>query len=59
MRKNVIAELLLVFVALSWGSTFLPVAEAIKSVNVFSFLFWRFLLATILMFILTIKLAKF
>ncbi|RAZ51676.1 DMT family transporter [Campylobacter hyointestinalis] len=59
MRKNVIAELLLVFVALSWGSTFLPVAEAIKSVNIFSFLFWRFLLATILMFILTIKLAKF
>lgn len=59
LKKNIVAELLLVFVAISWGGTFLPVAEAIKSINVFSFLFWRFLLAVILMYILTIKVIKF
>ncbi|HDX8148808.1 TPA: DMT family transporter [Campylobacter fetus subsp. venerealis] len=59
MKKSVIAEILLIFVAISWGMTFVPVAEAIKSVNVFSFLFWRFLIATIFMFVFCIKICKF
>ncbi|WP_238390086.1 EamA family transporter [Campylobacter fetus] len=59
MKKSVIAEILLIFVAISWGMTFVPVAQAIKSVNVFSFLFWRFLIATIFMLIFCIKIFKF
>ncbi len=46
-------ELLLASVAISWGVTFLMVQEAIANVPVFSFLFYRFGFATILMIILS------
>ncbi len=46
-------ELLLVTVAMAWGVTFLMVQDAIASVPVFSFLFYRFAFATILMIILS------
>ncbi len=49
------ADLLLVTVALAWGLTFLMVQDAIQNVPVYAFLFWRFLLATILMGLIAYK----
>lgn len=49
------ADLLLLTVAIAWGVTFLMVQDAIKSVPVYAFLFWRFLLATVLMGIIAYK----
>ena len=46
------ADLLLLTVAIAWGVTFLMVQDAIKNVPVFAFLFYRFLIATLLMLIL-------
>lgn len=46
-----VAKILLVFVAFVWGVTFLPVAKSVESVGVFSFLFWRFLVASLCMFL--------
>lgn len=53
------ADLLLLTVAIAWGVTFLMVQDAIKSVPVYAFLFWRFLLATILMGIIAYKSFEF
>ena len=36
------ADFLLLTVAVSWGVTFLMVQDAIKTVPVYAFLFWRF-----------------
>lgn len=55
MPKSLLADLSLVVVAISWGITFLPVQDAINSINVFSFLFWRFLLSAILMCMVALK----
>ena len=49
------ADLLLLTVAIAWGVTFLMVQEAINSTPVFSFLFFRFALASILMFFIAYK----
>jgi drug/metabolite transporter (DMT)-like permease len=49
------ADLLLLTVAIAWGVTFLMVQDAIKSVPVYSFLFFRFLIASALIFFLCIK----
>lgn len=49
------ADILLLTVAIAWGVTFLMVQEAIVSVPVYSFLFWRFFIATILMGIISYK----
>ncbi|WP_294964787.1 DMT family transporter [Sulfurimonas sp.] len=46
------ADLLLLSVAIAWGATFLMVQDVIKNVGVYSFLFWRFLLSTILIYII-------
>lgn len=46
------ADFLLLTVAIAWGVTFLMVQDAIKSVPVFAFLFYRFLIATLIMFVL-------
>jgi len=40
-------DLGLLFVAIVWGCTFVPVQRALYSGDVFSFLFWRFLAASI------------
>lgn len=48
--KEFKADILLLSVALAWGVTFLMVQDAIKTVPVYSFLFYRFLIATLLMF---------
>ena len=49
------ADLLLLSVAIAWGVTFLMVQEAINSTPVYSFLFFRFGLASILMFFIAYK----
>jgi len=46
------ADFLLVLVALSWGSTFILVKKAIEDLPAFSFLFVRFFLAFILMYVI-------
>lgn len=49
------ADLLLLTVAIAWGVTFLMVQEAIDSTPVYAFLFYRFALASILMFFIAYK----
>ena len=49
------ADLLLLTVAIAWGITFLMVQEAIDSTPVYSFLFFRFALASLLMFFIAYK----
>jgi len=49
------ADLLLLSVAISWGITFLMVQEAINTTPVYSFLFFRFALASVIMFIIAYK----
>ena len=44
------ADILLLTVAIGWGVTFLMVQDAIKNVPVYAFLFYRFLIAAIIMF---------
>ncbi len=51
--KEYRADLLLLSVAIAWGVTFLIVQDAVKSVPVYAFLFYRFLIATILMFVIS------
>ena len=52
-RKN--ADIFLIFVAISWGGTFILVQNAIKDLPTFSFLAIRFFLATAIMFALFYK----
>ena len=52
------ADLLLLTVAIAWGITFLMVQEAIDSTPVYSFLFFRFGLASVLMFFIAYKYIK-
>jgi len=52
------ADLLLLSVAIAWGVTFLMVQEAINSTPIYSFLFFRFALASILMFFIAYKYIK-
>ena len=52
------ADLLLLTVAIAWGVTFLMVQDAIESTPVYAFLFFRFTLASILMFFIAYKFLK-
>lgn len=49
------ADFLLLTVAIAWGVTFLMVQDAIESTPVYAFLFFRFTLASILMFFIAYK----
>jgi drug/metabolite transporter (DMT)-like permease len=49
------ADLLLLTVAITWGVTFLMVQDAISTTPVYAFLFFRFTLASILMFIISYR----
>ncbi|MDR2789635.1 MAG: DMT family transporter [Campylobacteraceae bacterium] len=49
------ADMSLLAVAIVWGSTFLIVQDAIKQTPVYTFLFWRFLLAAVLMAVFSVK----
>ncbi|NQY52787.1 MAG: DMT family transporter [Campylobacteraceae bacterium] len=53
--KEYKADFLLFTVAIAWGLTFLIVQDAIKNVEVFSFLFWRFSLSCVIMFAISYK----
>ena len=53
--KEYKADFLLFTVAIAWGLTFLIVQDAIKNVEVFSFLFWRFSLSCVIMFDISYK----
>ena len=54
-NKTLLSDLGLVFVAITWGTTFLLVQNAINKIDVFSFLFWRFLLSAVLMWLIALK----
>lgn len=53
--KELKADLLLLSVAIAWGVTFLMVQDAINTTPVYSFLFFRFFLASIIMFFISYK----
>ena len=53
------ADLLLLTVAIAWGVTFLMVQDAISTTPVYSFLFFRFALASLLMFFIAYKYLNF
>lgn len=48
-------DLGLLFVAIVWGCTFVPVQRALHSGDVFSFLFWRFLAASIFTYLARLR----
>ena len=49
------ADFLLLLVAIAWGSTFFIVQDAVRETPVYTFLFWRFFLAGILMTLISYK----
>lgn len=49
------ADFLLFLVAIAWGSTFFIVQEAVGQTPVYTFLFWRFFLAGLLMALISCK----
>ncbi|MDR2635412.1 MAG: DMT family transporter [Campylobacteraceae bacterium] len=49
------ADMSLLLVAIIWGSTFLIVQDATKETPVYTFLFWRFLTAAVLMALFSAK----
>ena len=49
------ADLLLLSVAIAWGVTFLMVQDAISTTPVYAFLFFRFAIASVLMFFIAYK----
>jgi len=52
------ADILLLTVAIAWGITFLMVQDAIDTTPVYAFLFYRFSLASIIMFFISYKYLK-
>lgn len=48
-------DLGLLFIAIVWGCTFVPVQRALHSGDVFSFLFWRFLAASIFTYLACLR----
>ncbi len=55
IKSNIKAELMLASVAISWGVTFLMMQDAIATVPVYAFLFYRFSLAFLIVFVITYK----
>ena len=53
--REIGADFLLLLVAIAWGSTFFIVQDAVKETPVYTFLFWRFFLAGILMTLISYK----
>ncbi|WP_069637625.1 DMT family transporter [Campylobacter pinnipediorum] len=56
--KELYADISLFLVAVFWGVTFLPMAKALHTNGVFTILFWRFLIAFLLMLIISFKFIK-
>lgn len=55
MKQEQKAFFLLVFAVFIWGASFLPTQYILKSVNVYEFLFFRFLLALFVFFLIARK----
>lgn len=53
--KELGADFLLLMVAVAWGSTFFVVQTAVNETPVYTFLFWRFSLAGLLMALISFK----
>ncbi len=53
--KELIADFLLLLVAVAWGSTFFVVQAAVNETPVYTFLFWRFFVAAVLMLLLSVR----
>lgn len=53
------ADFLLLMVAVAWGSTFFIVQAAVNETPVYTFLFWRFMLAAVLMAVISWKQWRF
>ena len=53
--KELGADFLLLMVAIAWGSTFFVVQTAVNETPVYTFLFWRFSLAGLLMALISFK----
>lgn len=53
--KEYLADFLLIVVAVTWGVTFLPVQKTVDETPVYVFLFYRFLLASALMGLLSVR----
>lgn len=53
--KEIGADFLLLLVAVAWGSTFVVVQTAVDETPVYTFLFWRFFFAGILMALISFK----
>ena len=53
--KELGADFLLLLVAIAWGSTFFIVQDAVGETPVYTFLFWRFFLAALLMSLISYK----
>lgn len=56
--KEFLADLALVAVAVVWGVTFLPMAQALHTNGVFTLLFWRFLMAFFLMVLISLAFVR-
>jgi len=48
-RRQIVADLSLLFVALIWGASFIMVKEAVSQIGVFTFLTLRFLFAALVL----------
>ena len=55
MTNTQIAKISLITIAIAWGATFLPIQYMLKNINVPSFLFFRFLISAILLWIISLK----
>lgn len=53
--KEMGADFLLLLVAIAWGSTFFIVQDAVGQTPVYTFLFWRFFLAALLMTLISYR----
>lgn len=52
------ADFALFVIAVVWGVTFLPMAQTLKTNGVFALLFWRFLIAAVLMALISLKFTR-
>ncbi|NLK65861.1 MAG: DMT family transporter [Campylobacteraceae bacterium] len=55
MSKTLLAKISLILIAIGWGGTFLPIQMTLEYINVPSFLFFRFLFAGVLMWLVSLK----
>ncbi len=59
VSKQFIGTSAILFATMMWGTTFALIKDAVASITPFDFLFWRFSIATLLLFILFFKYLEF